>query len=268
MLSSSLITELGKKSSISNQVHDNFDENLLKLFICNKCQEGFESGQELVAHVTLVHEEKAISESELNGLVENKTVESLQNELEELESKNDKSEMLSSPILKQNSKGNVVLVHEEKKLKHQCEICQHNFKFKAAMKKHIKIVHEKKKPFKCSFCERSFSAKSSLKAHLANVHAGKNLNFIEDAIELMNNEKPFECQFCGKKFCSKPGLKRHIASAHEEKKRNSIEEIRKSSNELGGGICGNKFGNSDKLEHVTPKAPEKVQKEKILPFGG
>jgi hypothetical protein len=38
-----------------------------KLFICNKCQEGFESGQELVAHVLLVHEEKAISESELNG---------------------------------------------------------------------------------------------------------------------------------------------------------------------------------------------------------
>ena len=136
-----LLTELDKKSSIPNQVHDNFDENLLKLFICNKCQEGFESGQELVAHVTLVHEEKAISESELNGLVENKTVESLQNELEELESKNDKSEMLSSPILKQSSKGNVGLVHEEKKLKHQCEICQHNFKFKAALNKHMKIVH-------------------------------------------------------------------------------------------------------------------------------
>ena len=245
MLSSSSITELGKKPSISNQVHDNFDENLLKLFICNKCQEGFESGQELVAHVTLVHEEKAISESELNGLVENKTVESLQNELEELESKNDKSEMLSSPILKQSSKGNVGLVHEEKKLKHQ-------------------IVHEKKKPFNCSFCEKSFSAKSSLKKHLATVHAGENLNSIEEAIEWMNNEKPFECQFCALKFCSKQGLKRHIASAHEEKKKKSIEEIRKSSNELDGEICGNKFGNSNKLEHKTHKAPEKVQKERIL----
>ena len=263
MLSSSSLTELDKKASIPNQVHDNFDENLLKLFICNKCQEGFESGQELVAHVTLVHEEKAISESELNGLVENKTVESLQNEQEKLASKNDKSEMLSSPILKQNSEGNAGSVHEEKKHKHQCEICQHNFKFKAALKKHIKIVHEKKKPFHCSFCEKSFSAKSSLKGHLATVHAGENLNFIEDAIELMDNEKPFECQFCGKTFCSKPGLKRHIASAHEEKKKHYIEEIRKSINELDGGICVNKFGNSDKLEHTTPKAPEKVKKEKV-----
>ena len=75
------------------------------------------------------------------------------------------------------------LIHKGKK-PFKCELCDHSFLQKGALKIHLASVHEGIRPFKCELCEHSFSHKGSLNQHVPSIHGGT---------------KPFKCGICDKK---------------------------------------------------------------------
>ena len=268
------------KRKISNQNSD--AENP---FQCNKCGEDFKSGERLIAHVTLVHDEKkpfgiddsCISESGINESFndENKTKIISEEEIISGDEINSEDEIMSEhyedsdgeidpPTLKKSSKGNVSFVHEEKKFKHKCEKCQHSFKLKVGLKKHMKIVHEKKKPFDCSFCGKGFISKPGLKGHIAMAHDGENpIESIEENVEWVGHEMPYKCKFCDKRFLSTPGMLGHLASAHKGKKRqNPIQSVHDGKKPFSCKKCRQSFKSEQRLTaHITLIHEEKK------PFG-
>ena len=80
------------------------------------------------------------------------------------------------------------------KPKHSCQLCNHAFKTKSALKHHINVVHRKIKPHMCKFCGHRFAYSSSLQLH-ERTHT---------------QEKPFKCDLCNEGFISKWYLQNHM----------------------------------------------------------
>ena len=74
---------------------------------------------------------------------------------------------------------------------------------KAALIRHILVVHERKKPYVCEFCGHACSEKIQLKQHVQSAHEGK------------KPEKPYMCEFCTSCFSQRVGLKCHISRVHK-----------------------------------------------------
>ena len=148
-------------------------------FQCNKCGEGFKSGERLIAHVTLVHEEKkpfgsmlddsCISESGINESFNDENKSKIISEEEEI---------ISGDEI--NSEDEIMSEHYEDSDVENVEIDPPVLK-KVVLKKQMKIVHEKKKP-----------------------KTKKRENATESIEE--NVEMPYKCKFCDKRFLSTPGM--------------------------------------------------------------
>jgi KRAB domain-containing zinc finger protein len=98
-------------------------------------------------------------------------------------------------------KRQISVVHEGKKGKELCDVCNKGFTKKSDLRKHISAVHEGKKPYKCEICDKDFSQRGHLKGHISSVHEGK---------------RPFQCSTCNIGFATKHTLKKHLAGLHGE----------------------------------------------------
>ena len=162
-----------EKIPITPKILKRKDENP---FQCNKCGEGFKSGERLIAHVTLVHEEKkpfgsmlddsCMSESGINESFNDENKSKIISEDEEI---------ISGDEI--NSEDEIMSEHYEDSDVENVEIDPPVLK-KVGLKKQMKTVHEKKKP--------------------------KKKNPIESIEE--NVEMPYKCKFCDKRFLSTPGM--------------------------------------------------------------
>lgn len=82
-----------------------------------------------------------------------------------------------------------------------CEICQHTFKTKEALRGHAKL-HEDIYMY-CDICDARFKVKHQLRCHMDAIHLGK---------------RDHTCHLCGKSFSRVGTLRVHIKSHLEEKK--------------------------------------------------
>ena len=75
-----------------------------------------------------------------------------------------------------------------------CDICGKDFRGKASLLRHVKVVHEKVKNHKCNICGKMFGYQSHMKQHIAEVH---------------EKHKAFKCSICGASFFRKTHVKDH-----------------------------------------------------------
>ncbi|ELU13782.1 hypothetical protein CAPTEDRAFT_117624, partial [Capitella teleta] len=112
-----------------------------------------------------------------------------------------------------------------------CEMCDKNYKSKAALNWHCKLAHSDVVSFTCSECSAGFRKRDSYDMHLAKEHNGpwfeckcgktfpcqRYLRRHEDVCSSCGPSKSFACDQCSKLFKSKMYLTRHVRRAHSEK---------------------------------------------------
>ncbi|KAK7067056.1 hypothetical protein SK128_015328 [Halocaridina rubra] len=126
-----------------------------------------------------------------------------------------------------------------------CEVCQHTFTQKSALKRHS-FTHGGDKPHKCEYCIARFSQRNDLKRHIRS-HEGDNKkenpvpqkscnkklkveegdSKVEDSAK--NHKKVYPCMYedCNIVYNNAHLLARHIRSCHEIKKEALQEESKK-----------------------------------------
>ncbi len=103
-----------------------------------------------------------------------------------------------------NLKAHQRYAHQEKETI-ECDICLKKYADASTLAKHKKSVHERKFRVKCDQCEKVLSSKSVLKAHVTKCHSDQ--NFV----------RCFSCPQCEKTFKSAGNLKQH-AYTHRKTK--------------------------------------------------
>ena len=93
-------------------------------------------------------------------------------------------------------------VHNKKRKKLTCYLCNKSFSRKEHLTRHLKSVHFKEKPYQCPHCEKRFAEKSNLKRHVR-THTG---------------EKSHPCFLCKKSFTRNDSLKKHVQEVHTKSK--------------------------------------------------
>ena len=105
------------------------------------------------------------------------------------------------------NKSYIDMPHHIKKKHHKqiktfkCNICEYEHRLYYLLEKHIKSVHEVINPFKCHICAYDAVNKTDLKKHIKNVH---------------EEIKTFKCNICDYETALNMDLKRHIKSVHDE----------------------------------------------------
>ena len=114
-----------------------------------------------------------------------------------------------------------------------CKICNHNFKTRINLNKHIVEVHELKKPFECNVCHAKFARREQINLHIISVH---------------EKLKLFQCSFCDHKTGSKQNMKSHVNGKHEGL---DVEIIFLGDKNHKCYTCGFKTGLKDELsKHI------------------
>lgn len=111
-----------------------------------------------------------------------------------------------------------------------CPHCQHAFKLKVGLTRHIKRIHTPgyvaKIRCRCPHCDKGFNANYFLQVHIRQVHTG---------------ERPFACdkEGCGKAYAENKALKLHLRKAHgieiEPKIKSRLPKSKKMEVSEGGG---------------------------------
>jgi hypothetical protein len=112
----------------------------------------------------------------------------------------------------------------DKNTKHNCSICNLNFKFISNLNNHLKAAHDN--PVKCQECDRPFSSERSLKDHVDVIHG-----------RVRPQDRPvFECDICGRSVLSIRSLRKHVKAVHQGLRRFECTS------------CPSKFAEKAKLE--------------------
>ena len=81
---------------------------------------------------------------------------------------------------------------------YKCKECEHYFKTKANLNRHIMSVHEGKNAFNCDVCDKKYTTKFGLKNHQDSKH-------VSDKIA-----KLYNCMYCDKSFQCYFSHRRHV----------------------------------------------------------
>ncbi|XP_050441058.1 zinc finger protein 425-like isoform X2 [Adelges cooleyi] len=84
----------------------------------------------------------------------------------------------------------------------KCVQCPRKFRTRAAMQRHVDVVHLGRKDFQCPVCGKTFAERNTLKTHLL-IHT---------------DERPLVCHECGKRFRHVSKLNVHVRFVHKKEK--------------------------------------------------
>lgn len=215
-------------SLVKTEPFDDYEINETTLFICNICNQTFQSHSALKGHqrtcLTLVSNNDIISydiSSTTNQLVNDcasnssrKPVSDIVDELRRSKTQEqtvsneviptaqpnnqasvnqeDLSQLLQTGSIDQHMElGNIVAVFE-------CENCHMTFADADYLARHkVRCKNHEFSAIRCEICQRGFTTKGSLDLHIDAVHLKK---------------KEFGCNICGKKFARKHILKVHLTT--------------------------------------------------------
>ena len=249
----------GKLTKHMIDVHEGKEQK----FDCPYCHKSFAKNSGIQRHVKAVHEKPPLDTGSSSETFQFASCNDITEKIESSEACEVKDNSYlskdQSDIVNDGVPGNdetidnseLDQVHEENK--HQCQLCNIEFKSKNALHKHIKSVHKVDKLFQCSICDFSCGVMFSLTRHYGMVHEKK---------------RPHPCTFCDKCFTQKSDLKRHIKVVHEkketaQKKKPKVEngEYSQSFSELLAE-CKSEIDNesTENREHNIKK--EKLHKKK------
>ncbi|CAG9763076.1 unnamed protein product [Ceutorhynchus assimilis] len=172
--------------------------------ICQVCQRGFFSENELKKHIQTFHEAKELLPCPIEGC--NKIFQVKESLKYHVETVHNPSEDKPDLICVQCGK----LFNHPKSLKnhmHQhrrcktfpCSVCGKILTSQASLRDHLRI-HTGERPFICELCSQEFSKLQSLKNHMV-VHT---------------KEKRFSCKLCDTQFTQRGPLARHMQRFHPD----------------------------------------------------
>ena len=132
----------------------------MKIYQCSKCESAFARKDNLVSHISSVHEKKKPYECHSCD---------------------------SAYAKKDNLKVHISAIHEGKK-PNNCPICGQSFAQKTQMTTHISSVHEGIKPFQCSECNMKFTRKDHLIRHKISIHPDFAVKLKSDSLNLSDHD--------------------------------------------------------------------------------
>ena len=261
----------------------NEDDCLIKTdnLICEIC--GFKTNLKslLIKHVRMIHKKKEsaiceicgfnstnfglklhVQKAHANNLDLKTQIESVYERSKKFKCKKCEFETAQKPNLKTHIesvhgsikpfkciKCDVTSVHEEKKQRLLCLICNKSY---SDMPKHIKLWHKEIKSFKCNICESETSRKAYLSRHKAfkcNICQFKSQTrpeLDEHVVSVHEVIKPLKCNICNYETVLKEYLQRHVDIVHK-----GIKKIENKNNE-------NK-NNENKKTFMIANMPESVK---------
>ncbi|XP_034827784.2 zinc finger protein ZFP2-like [Maniola hyperantus] len=93
-----------------------------------------------------------------------------------------------------------IAVHLGTNKKFMCDLCGHSFNDITNLKIHVRNVHEKLRLFKCDQCPKTYSTIKTLRIHLRK-HTG---------------ERPYKCQLCDEAYACSSRLSEHTDRQHSK----------------------------------------------------
>lgn len=124
-------------------------------FICNSCDEIFQTSKEVKKHIMKIHRRPIKEKKAECGSCEKKFQ------------------------TKHEAKLHWEYKHGNREKKFSCEICKKKFFQSGDLKIHHKGVHLKIKDFHCTFCDLSFTQNCNLKTHMIKMHTEKYYNQLQ-----------------------------------------------------------------------------------------
>ena len=204
-----------------------FEEpKLLRCKICTKC---FQSGINLIRHITSSHEFEKKLKCQIcdklfprHGILKQhiQLVHDIRNKM--------RCQICAKVFFTQDTlKNHILLVHKSVD-KFECKMCSDHFTKYSQLTDHIKLVHEKQNIHWCKFCKSRFDNFDELEKHFRSFHnikkvslkcgiCAKSFEKYRNLTEHISNthEKAFRCSACPKTFCKFNKLTTHIKMHHE-----------------------------------------------------
>ena len=234
-ISTSSKTEITEENAIFEDLSADSPTNIeneekVKKFQCEMCDQSFDSGKERAHHRRIVH----CNMKEFKCRLCDKSYSSLKL-LQAHQSREHDTTVHECDTCGKILKNRAQLLRH-KKFEHDkkfpCDQCNSKFYSQYLLNEHVRRVHVEERNFECEICNQTFKNTEALKVHISRTHSQREKTVFCDQCEArflnksqLNNhfkdvhlDQPVTCDICGQQSGNPSKLKKHIRRVHEQPK--------------------------------------------------